>query len=54
MDKISTLLTLYEGYPPVTGGFPSQRDSNVGLCCFFDVCQIVGISNLLESGRFAR
>ena len=35
MDKLSTLLALCEGNPPVAGGFPSQRTSDVKLWCFF-------------------
>ena len=34
MEMLSTLLALCDGNPPVTGGFPSQRTSNVELCCF--------------------
>ena len=35
--KLSALLALCEGNPPVTDGFPSQRVCNVGLYCFFYV-----------------
>ena len=35
MEALSTLLALCEGNPPLTGGFPSQRVSNVGLWCIF-------------------
>ena len=31
MEALSTLLSLCEGNPPVIGGFPSQRDSNVDI-----------------------
>ena len=34
MTTLSALLSLCEGNPPVIGGFPSQRDSNVELWCF--------------------
>ena len=33
-DALFALLTLWEGDPPVTGGFPSQRASNVKPWCF--------------------
>ena len=29
METLSALLTIWEGHPPVTGGFPSQRACNV-------------------------
>ena len=32
-----TSLAFYEGNPPVTGGFPSQRASNMEPWCFFNV-----------------
>ena len=35
METLSALLSLCAGNPPVTGGFPSQRDSNVYLWCVF-------------------
>ena len=35
--QLSALLTLCEGNPPVSGGFPSQRPSNSDICCFFDI-----------------
>ena len=37
METFSALLLLFTGNPPVTGGFPSQRNSNADLWCFF-VC----------------
>ena len=37
METVPALLALCEGNPPVTGGFPSQRDSNTGFDAFFDV-----------------
>ena len=37
MERVSALLALYEGNPPVTGGFPSQRASNASFGVFFDV-----------------
>ena len=36
-EKITMLLALCEGNPPGTGGFPSQRASNVALWCPFAV-----------------
>ena len=37
MEAFSMLLSLCAGNPPVTGGFPSQRDSNADLWCYFVV-----------------
>ena len=34
MEPFSALMTLSEGNPAVTGGFPSQRPSDVELWCF--------------------
>ena len=34
METISALLALYDGNPPITDKFPSQRTSNVELWCF--------------------
>ena len=34
MESLSELLTPCEGNPPVTGGFPSQRASDVEPLCF--------------------
>ena len=34
METLFGLLAFCEGNPPVTGGFSSQRISNVELCCF--------------------
>ena len=31
MEKLPTILALWEGNPPVTGGFPSQKASSVEL-----------------------
>ena len=41
MEMLSTLLALCEGNPPVTGGFPSQKDSAVmqTVVDFFDINQ---------------
>ena len=39
METLSLLLALCEGNPPVTGGFPSQRASNMSFDVFFDVTQ---------------
>ena len=36
-EMLSVSLVLCEGNPPVTGGFPSQRTSNVELFCLFVV-----------------
>ena len=36
METLSTLLALCEGNPPVTGGFPSQRASNVDFWCLLN------------------
>ena len=38
METISASLALYEGNPPVTGGFPSKRDMYGGFDIFYDVC----------------
>ena len=39
VETFSTLLSLREGNLLVNGGgFPSQRASNIELCCCFDVC----------------
>ena len=37
METLSALLALYEGIPPVSGGFPSISASNAGFGIFFDV-----------------
>ena len=37
MEAFPVLLALCVGFPLVTGGFPSQRDCNVDLSCFFVV-----------------
>ena len=39
MEKVSVLLALCEGNPPVTTGFLSQRARNLGIDVFFDVSQ---------------
>ena len=39
MEIFSSLLDLWEGNPPVTGGFPSQRPVTRGLDVFFDLRQ---------------
>ena len=44
-----TLLALCEGNPPVTGGFPSQRDSNVKFWCVF----VVSLNNCWTISRVA-
>ena len=38
METFCTLLTLCEGNPPVTGGFPSQRPVTWCFDVFFDLC----------------
>ena len=35
MERLSALLALCEGNPPVTGGFPSQKANNAELWFFF-------------------
>ena len=37
MDIISAILALCEGYPPVTGGFPSQRPVTRSFDVFFEL-----------------
>ena len=37
MEMLSVLLTLSEGNPQVTGGFPSQGVSNPGFDLFLEV-----------------
>ena len=37
METFSVLLALCEKNPPVTGGFPSQKVSNMGFDVLFDV-----------------
>ena len=37
METLPTLLSLYEGNPPVTGGFPSQRPATRSIDVFDDV-----------------
>ena len=37
LEELSMLLALCEGNPPMTGGFPSQRSSNMGFEVFVDV-----------------
>ena len=37
METFSTLLSLCEGNPPVTGGFPSQRPVTLSFDLFFDM-----------------
>ena len=44
METFFVLLSLCVGNPPVTNGFPSQRDSNVDLWCFF----IVSLNKLMK------
>ena len=38
-ERLSTLLALCEGNPLVTGGFPSQRTSDVQLKCFLQAVE---------------
>ena len=49
MEMFSTLLTLCEGNPPVTGGFPSQRASNVDMLSLLSKCTSCCINNLVAS-----
>ena len=37
METFAALLTLCEGNPPVTDGFPSQRPETRGFDAFFDL-----------------
>ena len=37
METFPVLLALYEGNPPVTGGFPSQRPVTQIFNVFFDL-----------------
>ena len=37
MESFSMLLALYEGNPPVTGGFPSQGPVTQSFNVFFDL-----------------
>ena len=45
METSSALLTFCEGYPPVPGGFPSQRPVTRGLDVFFHLRLINGQPN---------
>ena len=38
LKQFSALLSLCEGNPPVTDGFPSQRPATWGFDIFFDLC----------------
>ena len=40
METFSALVTLCEGNPPVTGGFPSQRPVTRSFGVFFDTVQM--------------
>ena len=37
MEAFSALQTLFDGNPPVTGGFPSQRPVTQNFDVFFDL-----------------
>ena len=39
METFSALLALYEGNPPVTGGFPSQRPGTRSFDIFLDLLE---------------
>ena len=39
METLFPLLALCEGNPPITGGFPSKRATNMGLDVIFEVSQ---------------
>ena len=51
METLSASLALCERNPPVTGGFPSQRASNVDPGCFFDVIPNCGINGQVTGLR---
>ena len=55
MEMFSTLLTICEGNPPVTGGFPSQRASNVDNV-FFVVSDVIigGMASRLCTQQFVQ
>ena len=48
METFSALLALYEGNPPVTGGFPSQKPGNFDV--FFDLRLNKGWTNNRGAG----
>ena len=45
MEMLSSLLALWEGNPPVTGGFPSHRASNADVFFFF----VASLNKLLNN-----
>ena len=48
MATLSALLALYEGNPPVTGGFPLQRP----VMGKFDVFFVVSVNKVLNNLEF--
>ena len=52
MEAVSALLALCAENPPVTGGFPAQRASNVGLDFFFDVSLIKWLNKQMSRQWF--
>ena len=49
MERRSSSLALCEGNPPVTGGFPSQSNSNADLLCFLGCYAEQAVKHTLES-----
>ena len=53
-ETLSALLALCEGNPPVSGGFPSQRASNVKLWCILWCSPEQMVKNSRFAGNFIR
>ena len=53
-STFSASLALYEGNPPVTGGFPSQRPMIRSFDIFFDVCLNKRLSKFRDAGDLKR
>ena len=49
METFSTLLTLCEGSPPVTGGLPSQRPTTRSFGVFFYLCLNKRLSKTIKT-----
>ena len=49
METFSVLLALYEGNPPITGGFPSQRPVMWSFDVFFDLRMSKRMSKKFET-----
>ena len=49
-ENIFQLLSLCDGKPPVTGGFPAQKDSDMDLWCYF----VVSLNKLLNKHLIGR